>query len=145
MEAEKNTNIVMVKELRKFLKIGMLAIILVGMNVSGVTAQENATPNNVLIFKDPRIDYLLKVYAAKNKTKIEAKKVYRVQVIATTSRKEVNEAKSLFSSKFPGIPVFISFAPPTFRLRAGNFLERKDAQSFLREVRKSFPASFVVE
>lgn len=100
---------------------------------------------NALIFKDPRIDYLQKVYAAKNKVKAEAKKVYRVQIVTSKSRTEVNEAKTQFSAKYPGIPVFMSFDPPTFKLRVGNFVSRSDAQTFLGEIRKIYPSSFIVE
>lgn len=105
----------------------------------------NHQENNVLIFKDPRIDYLQKVYSAKYRVKQEAKRIYRVQLSATKSRTDINDLKTQFSAKYPGIPVFISFDPPTFKLRAGNFASRQDAQQFLNEVRNQFPASFIVE
>lgn len=116
----------------------------------GVQAQEadsskSQLNNNVLIFKDPRIDYLQKVYSGKYRVRQEIKRVYRVQLSATKSRTEINDQKTQFSARFPGIPVFISFDPPTFKLRAGNFVSRQDAQQFLNEVRKMFPASFIVE
>lgn len=100
---------------------------------------------NAVIFKDPRIDYLQKVYSAKNKVKSESKKVYRVQIATSKSRTEVNDVKSQFSAKYPGIPVFMSFDPPTFKLRVGTFVSRSDAQTFLNEIRKIYPSSFIVE
>lgn len=103
------------------------------------------TSQNVLIFKDPRIDYLQKVYSAKFKVKQESKKVFRVQLTSSRSRTEVNDMKSQFSAKYPGIPVFVSFDPPTFKLRVGNFTSKSDAEQFLRELRKTYGSSFIVE
>lgn len=100
---------------------------------------------SVLIFKDPRIDYLQRIYSIRKNEKRELKKVFRVQVVATTSREVVNKAKADFASKFPGVVVYLSFDPPTFKLRVGNFATRQDAQSFLKEVKAHFPASFIVE
>lgn len=118
---------------------------LLGVHAQVADSAKGQLNNNVLIFKDPRIDYLQKVYSAKYKVRQEIKRVFRVQLSATKSRTEVNDQKTQFSAKYPGIPVFISFDPPTFKLRAGNFASRQDAQQFLNEVRKVFPASFIVE
>lgn len=121
-------------------------IVLVG-SFAGVSAQnsDTLTKGNALIFKDPRIDYLQKVYSAKSNVKTVSKKVYRVQIVISKSRTEVNEAKAKFSSKYPEMPVFLSFEPPTFKLRVGTFIARSDAQSFLKEIRNMFPSSFIVE
>lgn len=108
-------------------------------------SSDTLTKGNALIFKDPRIDYLQKVYSAKSSLKVVPKKVYRVQIIISKSRSEVNDAKAKFASKYPEMPVFLSFEPPTFKLRAGTFVSRQDAQTFLKEVRKMFPSSFIVE
>jgi|GEM_PF-517546 len=147
--AEKNSNIVTdrvhnMKQIRK----GFILILGLGAYVTAYAQQpgtDSLTKGNALIYKDPRIDYLQKVYSAKNKVKSEVKKVYRVQIAASKSRTEVNDIKSQFSAKYPGIPVFMSFDPPTFKLRVGNFIARQDAQTFLNELRRYFPASFIVE
>ena len=126
-------------------------LLIVSLLVSGLALKAQTADTlkqqmkNVLIFKDPRIDYLQKVYSGKYLIRQEAKRIYRVQLSATKSRTDINDLKTQFSSKYPGIPVFISFDPPTFKLRAGNFVSRQDAQQFLNEVRNQFPASFIVE
>lgn len=117
----------------------------VGFGKAQAQTKDSLQSGNVLIFKDPRIDYLQKVYSAKNRLKNEVKKVYRVQIATSKSRTEVNDVKAQFSAKYPGIPVFMSFDPPTFKLRVGNFIARQDAQTFLSEIRKIYPASFIVE
>lgn len=124
----------------------IISLLLSGLALKAQTADTlKQQMNNVLIFKDPRIDYLQKVYSGKYRIRQEAKRIYRVQLSATKSRTDINDLKTQFSAKYPGIPVFISFDPPTFKLRAGNFVSRQDAQQFLNEVRNQFPASFIVE
>ena len=125
-----------------------LIIILVFSGMSANLFAQNSdtlSKGNALIFKDPRIDYLQKVYSAKSNLKTVSKKIYRVQVIISKSRAEVNDAKAKLASKYPEMPVFVSFEPPTFKLRVGTFVSRTDAQTFLKEVRKLFPSSFIVE
>jgi hypothetical protein len=144
--AEKNSNNVMDRECN--MRVLLLVIILVfGGGFANLFAQnsDTLTKGNAMIFKDPRIDYLQKVYSAKSNLKIVPKKVYRVQIIISKSRSEVNDAKAKFASKYPEMPVYLSFEPPTFKLRVGTFIARQDAQSFLNEVRKIFPSSFIVE
>ncbi|MCO5248225.1 MAG: SPOR domain-containing protein [Chitinophagales bacterium] len=110
-----------------------------------VSADQVEGEKNANIYKDPRLDYLLKVYSLKEPVEVKAKNLYRVQIISTNSREEINEAKAKFASKYPGIPTLMSFNPPNFKLRAGGFSSREDANAFLKEVRKLFPASFIVE
>lgn len=126
-------------------KIFLLLTVSFFLSDFNIQGQESLQSGNALIFKDPRIDYLQKVYAEKNKIRVEIKSIFRIQIIASKSRSEVNDIKAKFSSKYPEIPVFVNFSPPTFRLRAGNFISREDAQTFLTEIRKSYPASFIVE
>ena len=130
--------------LKSFIILFVFLGIALGAKAQQVDSSSSKT-RTVLIFKDPRIDYLQRIYSIKKNVKGELKKVFRVQISATTSREAVNKSKSEFASKFPGVPVYLSFEPPTFKLRAGNFATRQDAQSFLREVKDAFPASFIVE
>ena len=130
--------------MRAFLLIFVLAFCGSYANVFAQNT-DTLTKGNALIFKDPRIDYLQKVYSAKSNVKTVPKKVYRVQIIISKSRSEVNDAKAKFASKYPEMPVFLSFEPPTFKLRVGTFIARQDAQSFLKEIRSTFPSSFIVE
>ena len=107
--------------------------------------QKDHVEKSASIYKDPRIDYLLKVYSLKEPIEVKAKKLYRIQLLSTNSRNEVNEAKAKFASKYPGVPTLMSYSPPNFKLRVGGFVDRGDANTFLKEIRKSFPASFIVE
>jgi len=130
--------------MRKALFLFMVMVI---AGVAQAQSADSATTFNktIIILKDPRIDYLQKIYAAKSKVRPELKRIYRVQLTSSRSRTEVNDLKTQFSAKYPGIPVYMSFDPPTFKLRVGNFATRQDAEQFLKEVRKLYGSSFIVE
>lgn len=100
------------------------------------------TSGSILFFKDPRIDVLEKIYTYRKK---EADKIIRVHVFQATNREAVFNAKIEFSKKYPGIPTFVTYQAPNFKLRAGEFLEIQEANSFLKQVKTSFPSSFVIE
>ncbi|MBK8351195.1 MAG: SPOR domain-containing protein [Chitinophagales bacterium] len=99
--------------------------------------------NNILFFKDPRVDVLQKIYSRKPAG--PKKKLVRVQVFQATARDQVFDAKAKFSARFPGIATFITYASPNFKLRAGEFASKEEAFKFLMQMKSMFPASFVIE
>jgi hypothetical protein len=99
--------------------------------------------NNIIFFKDPRIDVLQKIYS--RKVAGPKKGFIRVQVFQAAARDKVFEAKAQFSARYPGIPTFVTYAPPNFKLRAGEFETHQEASKFLKGVKAYFPASFVIE
>lgn len=96
----------------------------------------------ILFFKDPRIDVLEKIYTYKKKS---VEKNIRVHVFQATNRDEVFNAKMEFSKKFPGIPTFVSYQAPNFKLRAGEFESTQEANNFLKQIKPHFKSSFVIE
>jgi hypothetical protein len=98
--------------------------------------------NNILFLKDPRIDVLEKIYTYKKTVKV---KLIKVHVFQASNRDAVFEAKNDFSKRFPGIPTFVSYQAPNFKLRAGEFETTQEAQNFLKQVKPHFKSSFVIE
>ena len=99
--------------------------------------------NNILFFKDPRVDVLQKIYS--RKIAGPKKGAIRVQIFQAVSRDKVFESKTQFSAHFPGIVTFVTYAPPNFKLRAGDFETQQEAYKFMQQVKSLFPASFVIE
>lgn len=99
--------------------------------------------NNILFFKDPRIDVLQKMYS--RNVSGPKKQNIRVQVFQAQARSKIFDAKAQFSSHFPGIVTYVSYASPNFKLRAGDFETKQEAFKFLQQVKSLFPASFVIE
>ncbi len=98
--------------------------------------------DNILYFKDPRVDVLQKMYMRKAASK---KQAIRVQIFQASSRDQIFDAKSQFSARYPGIVTYVSYASPNFRLRVGEFETQNEAFKFMQQVKHYFPASFVIE
>lgn len=70
---------------------------------------------------------------------------YRVQVYIGIEREAANQAKGSFVSKFPGVSNDLLFIEPSYRIRAGAFLTRSEAEDFCKQARRNgFPSAFVV-
>ncbi|MDD4142403.1 MAG: SPOR domain-containing protein [Bacteroidales bacterium] len=73
---------------------------------------------------------------------------YRVQIFfesGNESKQNAYKAADKFMQLFPGIPAFISFKEPNYRIRVGNFREKLDADRLLSEVMRDFSSSFVIK
>ena len=110
-----------------------------------IFAQGNPAATDSLrwISRNPRIDQVI------NKLKeINSKKQtipgYRLQVYFGTQRSRANELRASFNSRFPEINATVSYNQPNFKVRAGDFRTRLEAQKYLAEVEKTFPGAFVV-
>lgn len=57
---------------------------------------------------------------------------YRVQVLATTSYDEVNTVKGTIEGQMPDEWFYVVYDAPTYKLRAGNFRERYEADRFAK-------------
>ena len=71
---------------------------------------------------------------------------YRVHVfmeIGNDALKHAEETKSQFERAFPDIPIYLTYSEPYFRLRAGNFRNRVEAEQCLRRIKPMFKEAFV--
>lgn len=70
-------------------------------------------------------------------------KGYRIQVFSgSDQRRSKNDAysrKSSVQSVYPNMDVAVSYASPVWRVRAGNFKNREEAQQALREMKDKLP------
>lgn len=57
---------------------------------------------------------------------------FRVQVFSTASIDEANARKAALEEVIPQERVYLEYDPPTYKIRAGNFLTRYDADRFVR-------------
>lgn len=75
-------------------------------------------------------------------------KGFRVQVVAESgagSKDRALKARSDFQQKFPGIPTYITYEAPNFKVRAGDFLTFLEAAALCEKVRIFYPTAYVVE
>lgn len=69
---------------------------------------------------------------------------YRVQIYFGSQRSRANELRARFNSRFPDLNAVVSYHQPNFKVRAGDFRTRIEAQSKLEMIEKEFPGAFVV-
>ncbi len=99
--------------------------------------------SSVIIHKDPRIDLLIKKQIQINEeTSREARRIgrgYRLLVINTNKRDEAVAAKSKVYTFFPELKSYLIYQSPYFKLKVGNFKDRKEAEEYRERLQKYFP------
>jgi len=99
--------------------------------------------SQISIHKDPRIDWLIKKQIQVNEeTSRQARrqdKGFRLLVISTTLREEALAAKTKVYSYFPELKAYLFHQSPYYRVKAGNFKERKEAEQYQRRLELLFP------
>lgn len=98
---------------------------------------------SVLIHKDPRLDMLIKKQAQINEiTSRDARRTdkgYRIMIISTNNRDEAISAKTKVYTYFPELKAYLWYQSPYFRVKAGNFKDRKDAEAYQKRMNVYFP------
>ena len=98
---------------------------------------------SVIVHKDPRIDLLVKKQIQINEeTSREARRVgkgYRLLVINTNKRDEAAAAKTKVYTYFPELKSYLLYQAPYFKLKVGNFKDRKEAEDYQKRLQKYFP------
>ena len=99
--------------------------------------------NSVVIHKDPRLDSLVKRQAIINEVSSrenrKTDKGFRLMIISTNNREEAYAAKTKVYTFFPELKAYMWYQSPYFRLKAGNFKDRKDAESYQKRMNIYFP------
>jgi hypothetical protein len=99
--------------------------------------------NSVIVHKDARIDLLVKKQASINEiTSRDSRRTdkgYRLMIISTNNRDEALAAKTKIYTFFPELKAYLWYQSPYFRVKAGNFKDRKDAESYQQRINNYFP------
>jgi hypothetical protein len=110
--------------------------------------QQPVDSNSVIVHKDPRLDLLVKKQAQINeKTSRDARKTgkgFRLMIISTNSRDEAIAAKTTVYTYFPELKAYLWHQSPFYKLKAGNFKERKDAEEYQKRLNVYFPKGVFV-
>jgi len=115
----------------------------------GLSAQQLASDtSSVVIHKDTRVDLLVKKQAEINEeTTRNARRVakgFRLLVVNTNKREEAISAKAKLYQYFPELKSYLLYQSPYFKLKAGNFKERKDAESYQKKLNPFFPSGVFI-
>lgn len=122
--------------MKKFIGIALLFISV------QLFSQEDTT-GSVVVHKDPRIDQLVKKQIEINEITSRDSRRYvqgfRIQVINTNDRGKAMDAKTRIYQEFPELKAYLMWKAPFYKLKVGNFKDRKEADDYLLNIQRIFP------
>ena len=123
-----------------------LALFLMMFSTTHVGAQNNtASSGEMHVYVDPKLDddiYLKQ--RLKNPEKETEIPGYRIQIFFGSDRTDANKIKAEFSERFPEVEVYIAYESPNFKIRAGNFRNKIEAQKLLHQIKAKYDGAFIV-
>ena len=132
-------------------KIFMIRLLFFGLlfisHASLAQMQRDTLRGGVIVIKDKRYDLLSNKKSEINQKAIIARtpvKGFRLQIMNTTNRSEVLEAKSKMLSLYPEHKLYLIYQAPYFKLRIGNFKERSEALELKEKINTFFPKGIYV-
>ena len=101
-------------------------------------AQDSSLQGSTFVHKDPRIDLLIKKQLEINtnykRSTAHIMKGYRLMVINTNKREEAIAAKTKIYTFFPELKAYLIYQSPYFKLKAGNFKTREEADKYQKDL-----------
>ncbi|MEM6769913.1 MAG: SPOR domain-containing protein [Bacteroidota bacterium] len=109
-----------------------------------VTGPVLLAQSNVSIDVEPGIEDLLELYQTENEevTKVPG---WRVQILATTDRGRLESVESEFKVNYPSISVDWVHTKPYYKLRAGAFQTKQEAERLKFTLGKQFEGVYLVK
>lgn len=101
---------------------------------------------NVEIICDPAVNRLVEAHIRFNEG-LDGIQGYRIQVFfdsGNNSKTKGQTSYESFAARFPGVPAYLTFKAPNYKVRVGDFRTRLDAVRFLREILPEYPGAYVI-
>jgi hypothetical protein len=106
----------------------------------------------VTVIKDARIDTLIARRAALKAVRSAgggsgggySSSGYRVQIFSGSGRKDAYNAQAKFKNEYPAIRTYITYREPNFKVNAGDFRSRIEAEKMMQELRGKFTSLFII-
>ncbi|MEM9820264.1 MAG: SPOR domain-containing protein [Bacteroidota bacterium] len=70
---------------------------------------------------------------------------WRIQILATTDRRKLEEVKTKFQAKYPLISVDWTHEKPYYKLKAGAFATKLEAARLLHQLKKDYPGAYTAK
>ncbi|MGB5417988.1 SPOR domain-containing protein [Algibacter sp.] len=119
------------------LKISLFSLLCLVLTSSISYAQQG----NVVINQDKHITVLLDLKKEMNKNETSSER-YKIQVYSG-NRSGAYEAQNEFNSSIGDWHSSIQYETPNFKIWAGNFRTRLEADRALKKIKKKFPNAFI--
>ncbi len=105
--------------------------------------QSNPIVDLIKISQNQEVDQVLNKIAASNKN-INESKGYRLQVYVGNTKEGFLAAKSYLMNHYPELEIYESYSQPTYKIKAGDFLDRLEAEKYYASLRSKFTGTRVI-
>jgi hypothetical protein len=108
---------------------------------------QTAKEGSLKIIQDNRVDKLVMIHS-QFKTAHPEIEGFKIQIFMDSGNDAVDRAKMVvenFTLNFPEIPVELTYGAPYYRVRAGNFRNRVEAEGYLKKILPYFSQSFITK
>ena len=110
------------------------------------------TKGKVVVARDPLFDTLLAKRAMLNRGggsssgggAYTSNYGYRLQIYSGSNRNAAYAAQAKFNREFPEMRTYISYREPNFKVKAGDFRSRLEAEKMKAQLQSTFSAMFIV-
>ena len=106
-------------------------------------AQDSVMQAAVVVYEDSRIELLTKKPAPRRYS--GKANGFRIQIYNGNDRNEANKIKMSFLRSFPETRAYLTYHNPQFRVRIGDFRNRREASEFLRLLSGKYISMIVPE
>jgi hypothetical protein len=95
------------------------------------------------LYVNKKLQTVLDTLAQQNKA-IRYISGYRIQLYVGNVRQEADNAKSYIYQTFPDLNPYVSYSQPTYRVKAGDFMYRSDAEQYLEQIRAQYSSAVIL-
>ncbi len=101
------------------------------------------------VVKDPLIDTLIarRPTLGTGRSSVntpETASGYRVQIFFGSGRQAAYSAQAKLNEEYPELRTYISYTEPNFKVKAGDFRTRLEAQKLVSEIKSMFTTTFII-
>ncbi len=121
------------RSIRLAFPAGMLLLAM--LFLSGISFAQ--TRGEVEVIKDPRIDTLIA-------HRLLAIKSSSAKFFISSDRNETYAKQAMFNQMYPELRTYIVYQEPNYKIKAGDFRSRLEAQKLIKDLRPQFPTLFIV-
>jgi hypothetical protein len=102
-----------------------------------------AQKSSVIIQRDANLDSLIIKNVEHNKTQ-NSMDGFRIQLFSGVERNNANALKTKFLKQFPNYPIYLIYQQPYFKLRAGDFRNKLEAQWLFNQLQQEYGEVLIV-
>jgi hypothetical protein len=126
-------------------KIFLIAVLFLTLktNAQDTALTKPVDSSSVTVHKDQRLDLLItRQIQANELASRDARRTakgFRLLIISTNNRDEAIATKTKVYTHFPELKSYLWYQSPYYRVKAGNFKERKEAEEYQKKLNAYFP------